>query len=126
MFKKLDLKRLQPKFIAIVTHHMERNNIDQKTLARKLELNEGVLSNLLNRKRPLTANYLMPFFFRGIIMPEEIMDGQANSDREKEFWDAARLCHRFGMLRKIVALEGKGVNVEAVLDGLLLSQRETK
>jgi hypothetical protein len=120
MFKKINLVRLQPKFIDLLTAYMKHADVDQKTLAKRLDINEGIISNLLHDKRKLSANYLMSFFFKGVFMPEQIYDGKAVDEREKEFWAAANLCHRSGLLHKIVTLESRGVNVEAVMEGLLI------
>lgn len=84
--KKLDLTRLYERFVSLIAD----KGLTQYELADRVDMNQPNINALLNKKRPLSAYYLFKFIRRRIISVDDIYDGNAESDREKEFWAIAR------------------------------------
>ena len=84
--KRLDLTRLYERFVSLIAD----KGLTQYELADKAGMNQPNINALLNKKRPLSAYYLFKFIRRRIISVDDIYDGNAESDREKEFWAIAK------------------------------------
>lgn len=123
VLKRLLLARLQDRFIMLIENYLREKNLTQDDLAKKVGIPSSHLSNLLHKKRILSATYLLYFFGKGIIMPEDIYDGATVTEREQEFWDTAAITQRLGLLRKIVSAEKSGYNVEALLDAMIQDKK---
>ena len=93
--KKLDLTRLYERFVSLIAD----KGLTQYELADKVDMNQPNINALLNKKRPLSAYYLFKFIRRRIISVDDIYDGNAESDRENEFWAIAREAENVSMLR---------------------------
>ena len=51
----------------------------------------------------------------------DIYDGNAESDRELEFWEFAKLIEAKPILEKITCAQKLGLDIEAFLDGYIYS-----
>ncbi len=116
--KRLLLKRLQNRFIRLVEEYMRKHNMTQDDLAAYVGIQPSHLSNLMRGKRILSATYLLYFISRGVVMPEDINDGNSTTERENEFWETAEFTRRIEFLRKVVKKEKQGYNIEAMVDAL--------
>ena len=113
MFKRIDLSRLQSKFQSLITAYMVRNGLSQKQLAQRVGIKGPHLSNLMTGNgRGLTATYLIPFIQKGVIMVDQINDGQATNPAEKEMWNVARELENPGAIRRIISLREKGFDID--------------
>lgn len=119
MFKRIDLTRLQPRFIDLIHTYMDENNLNQKEVAAAVNMKASVLSNILLSKRNLSANYLLNFIIGGIVMARDINDGKAVDVREKIFWNLCGTAQRNSILEKMAFIEGEGYDVEDVLSGFI-------
>lgn len=122
MFKRLLLPRLQDRFISLITFYLEHNRVKQEELASFVGIPPSHLSNLLHKKRTLSATYILTFIVKGVIMANELHDGRALTETEREFWETVDAFQRIGLLHKVVAAEKLGLNVEALLDSYIKTQ----
>ena len=84
--KRISLKRLQARFIEIVSAYLSAHGMDQQDLARKVRIDPVVLSNLMKFKRVLSGYYVAHFIAEGVMTRDQIYDGNPASEREREFW----------------------------------------
>ena len=114
--RRLDLSRLQPVFSKLVYAYLQKNNYTQGELAEMVGIRRTHLNLLLSGKRPLSAYYVFQFIRTGIFKMSEIYDGGADNQREVEFWEMASESENVAILRRIVKLRKKGIDVEGLLD----------
>ena len=117
---KIMLTRLQPRFVELIQKYMKANEINQTELGNLVGLSHTRISNLITRgvdgcyRRGLSANYLMKFIYRGIIMKDELYDGKFDSPREKEFWDIVQVIETTELQRKIAKAFNGSLTPEAL------------
>jgi len=113
--KNVPLHRLQPKFIRLVDVLLDRKGVYKKTLAAEVGIQPSRLSALMTGKLTLSAIYLAPFIWGGMITVAEIYDGKAESDREKRFWAQMSVVQRQDLTELMLQCEEQGLNVHDVL-----------
>ena len=121
MIKRLNLKRLQKKFIQLVLEYMAKNDLNITELAKLAGLQRSHISNLLNQSadRPLTAYYIQIFIRKGIFKMADIYDGQPESKRESDFWDQVKETDNWELLDFIAKVrKQKKVDLLAVLKSI--------
>ena len=118
--KRLILNRIWDRFVCLVKKYMKENDLTQKQMAELIGIQRPHLNNLLNKnpKRQLSAYYVWLFLRRRIFTVTEIYDGQAETERESEFWETADEGSNFKILGKIARLRKKGIEIEKILDQL--------
>ena len=133
--KRLILSRLQPRFVALVRDYLQKHDITQKELARRLEMPEPNLSNLLTQNgrgkyiRDPSAHYLIPFVMRGIFRVDQIYDGMPESKREDWWWDAAKCLENHKLLEKIGRAKSLGLTdsmIENFVDAFIAGTQASK
>ena len=122
MFKRLLIPRLQDRFISLVEYYLDRNRLTQYELAEYVGIPSSHLSNLLHKKRTLSASYILNFIVKGVFMANELYDGRALTETEKEFWTTVDAFQRIKLLHKIVSAEKMGLDVESFIDYDIASQ----
>lgn len=117
--KKIDISRLQPKFIGLVEQYMADNDLTQEELARMVRMQRTHLNMLLNGKRKLSGYYAVKFIQRGIMSVADLYDGNAETKKEREFWDdVSAVFQDTELLRQITRLQKKGFDVKSILRGI--------
>ena len=118
--KKLNLERYWDLFIKLVKDYQLERGLSQGELANFVGMRRTHLNSLLKRNpdRPLTGYYLLKFIAGGIMTVKDLKF-KAESKREEEFHEYCKIAERQSLMRKIVTLEGKGVDVEQLLGGEL-------
>ena len=119
--KKILIPRLQPRFIELVLDYKSHHNIDQKVIAKRVGIPASHISALKKGKRILSASYILKFIIKGILRIDDIYDGNAESDRELEFWEFAKLIEAKPLLEKIAYAQKLGLDIDTFLDGYIYS-----
>lgn len=114
--KRIMLDRLQDRFIGLLERYMQDRDLNQEGLANKVGIERSLINKLLNRKRRLSAYYVMLFIRSGVIRMHQLYDGKAESMAEEDFWQTAPELENYALLRKIARLRKAGIDVEYLLD----------
>jgi len=114
--KRIMLDRLQDRFIGLLERYMQDRDLNQEGLANKVGIERSLINKLLNRKRRLSAYYVMLFIRSGVIHMHQLYDGKAESMAEEDFWQTAPELENYALLRKIARLRKAGIDVEYLLD----------
>lgn len=119
--KRINLNRLQPKFIDILNKYMAEHEMSQVALAKKVGINRPRLNALLNpqSKIQLTAYYILKFIRIGVFSVADIKDNCPKNDRESEFWNSASEAENFALLKKLAIARNIGIEFESILDGMI-------
>ena len=119
MKKRIDVSRLQDRFVKLVKHYMIKHDLTQQELADRIGMERTHINALLNEKRKLSTYYIWIFIRGGVLKASDIDDGKAESKDEEEFWQIAKEAENTGTLSKIAQLRKQGVDVDALLDAVL-------
>ena len=119
--KKINISRLQDRFIQLVTAYMQEHGMTQQDLAKTVGIQRTHVNALLNSAcdRPLTAYYLWKFIMKGVVKVSDIQDGKETDGREKDFWETASEVGNIATLKKIAKLRKAGFDIDKHLDFLL-------
>jgi hypothetical protein len=119
--KKINISRLQDRFIQLVTAYMQEHGMTQQDLAKTVGIQRTHVNALLNSAcdRPLTAYYLWKFIMKGVVKVNDIQDGKGTDGREKDFWEMASEVENIATLKKIAKLRKAGFDIDKHLDFLL-------
>ena len=121
--QRMVLERLHKKFVELVKNYINQQNINQGELADEVGLQRTHLNLLLSGKRPLSGYYIFMFLKAGIFTVNDIYDGKADSDRERDFWKGASEITNMALLVKIAKLREQGIDVEAVLNAMFPTKK---
>lgn len=115
---KVMLDGFQDRFVELIERYMEDNGINQSQLAILVDLAYTRISNLRTKgpdgcyRRRLSANYLIKFIQKGIVMSMDF-DGHDTTknkkfnQREQDFWEVAKVIENTELQKKITkALNG--------------------
>ncbi len=99
------LPRLQNRFFELVDIYLQEHDITQKQLANLVGIHESHLSALKHNasqhsKRILSVSHIFKFILRGVFSVEDIYDGRAENDRERGWWEFAKLIQPGRLLEK--------------------------
>lgn len=129
--KKILIPRLQNRFFELVDIYLQKNDINQKQLAEMVGIKQSHLSALKpnakkKSKRILSMNYIFKFILKGVFRMEDIYDGKAKSEREKEAWELCELCENIPFLKKINKASKLGCDIEGYVNGFLQGVEASK
>ena len=124
--KKILIPRLQNRFIELVDIYLQKHHINQKQLVNLVGIPESHLSALKpnasrQSKRILSMNYVFKFIKKGVFCTDDIYDGNVESDREREWWELAKLIEKKPLLEKIAYAQKLGLDIDTFLDGYIYS-----
>ena len=88
--KNLNLIRLQDRYIQILNEFMRKHKLSKKACAMRIGQNESIFCDILNKKRELSALYILPALNGGIMTTKDIYDGMPSDEREAAFWARQR------------------------------------
>jgi len=123
IMKRLDLSRLQNKFIDIIQAYKNNNKVNQKHIAKLVGIPESHLSNLLKGQRKLSANYLLKFISKDVLKTSDLKDNKFN-ENEKDFWEIAELIENSSILQLSNEAKKLGLDVEAFLKSYIASSKK--
>lgn len=117
VMNKIMLDGYQDRFVDLIERYMEDHNINQCELAKIVDLAYTRISNLRMKgadgiyRRRLSANYLIKFIQKGIVMSKDFTgydtSGKEPTLREREFWEVAKVIENTELQQKITkALNG--------------------
>ena len=84
--KNLNLIRLQDRYIQILNAFMQKHKLSKKDCAKRIGQNESIFCDILNKRRELSALYILPALNGGIMTTKDIYDGIPADEREASFW----------------------------------------
>jgi len=113
--KSVMLQRLQPRFKHLIEIYQGKTGKDQKTIASDVGLPASRLSGLLTESTKLSATYLEPFIWGGVIKVADIYDGKPETAKEVEFWKRMSYAERTDLTDLMVRLENAGKDPKRVM-----------
>jgi hypothetical protein len=124
--KRLDLDRLQDRFIELVEGYQAQYKLNQTKIADLVGIQRSHFNAILKKQRKSSGYYIFKFLMKGIFRVDDIYNGQSDTESEDKFWETCRLSEDTGVMSKIVELRELGVDIDKVLDRLLIAHRSVK
>lgn len=93
--------RLQKRFVELCWKWIATNQATKTALGKEVGLEVPRIVELMKFSKKLTMYYVRLFHKRGIFRVDEIYDGQAESDAERELWDIMKITEDTELLKAL-------------------------